>query len=118
MSKVTAEYNIIHPQKKKVFTEMGTDSGVTEVDDKQMLIITLSKHLNKTQFGEAEKFVRAIMSVDGVDAFQALGQYSVQLVLANTFDYDTVIEDIKAVIEKALSSIVIPLKSNAPKLSI
>ncbi len=113
MSKAITSYNIVHPQKKMVIV----DGVETPVDDKQMVVATLCKRLNKTQHGEPQAFIAALMNIDGIDAFQLLGQYTVQIVIANTFDYDLVIEEIKAFLDNALSGIIIPLKPNAPKIS-
>jgi hypothetical protein len=106
MAKQVADFIIIHPNKHKDGTE-----------DKQLLIVTLSKRLDKTQYGDPQAFVSALMAVEGVDALQPVGRYSVQMVLANTFDFDSVIEDIKAVIERAVSAVLLPLRPNAPKIT-
>ena len=112
MSKKIADYNIVFHQKKEI-----PNSGGGTTEDKQLLIATLSKPLNKTQFGDPQAFVSALMAIEGVDAIQPIGRYTVQMVLANTFDFDSVIEDIKGVLERAVSAVLLPLRSNAPKIA-
>jgi len=106
MVKARDDYNIVHPQ-------VGKDGKV----DKQLAIITLGKRLGQTNLGDAKNFMNQCISIDGVDAIQALGLYTIQIVIANTFDYETVLTEVRALLERAISAIIIPLNKHVPKIT-
>jgi hypothetical protein len=106
MSKAVEDFRITFPKKNEDGSE-----------DKQLVVITLAKPLDKTSYGDPRAYLKALSDVDGVDAIQPLGRYTVQLVLANTFDFNSVVADLQAVVEKAVSAIIVPL-ANAKKITV
>jgi len=105
MSNPTVPFKIIHP------------TGKDGKEDRQLAIITLNKRLDKTPFGSAQTVFHKIMQIDGVDSVQALGTYTMQMVLANTFNYDEVYAELAPLLEQLTSSLLVVQKPNA-KLSI
>jgi hypothetical protein len=103
MVKANVDFNIVHPQSSKDGTP-----------DKQLSIITLSKRLGQTNLGDHNAFLRTFMSIEGIDAINPIGVYSIQVIIANTFDYETVLAEIRAVLERATSAVIVA--KNVPRL--
>lgn len=74
-------------------------------NDERLVVFTLSKPLAKTNFGDAQKLLAEIAQIDGIDAFQPIGRYTFQVIIADTFDIGKVVAEINAILERAVSTI-------------
>jgi hypothetical protein len=106
MVKARDDFKITHPQ-------FGKDGQ----PDKQLGIITLGRRLSQTNLGDPQSLIRQFMAIDGIDAIQPIGLYTVQIIIANTFDYEAVLAEVHALLERAVSAIIIPINKNAPKVT-
>lgn len=77
-----------------------------ENENKYRFMLTLGKQLDK-QLGD--KLIAAIGSLGGIDGFQPIGRYTVEIVIARTFNADDVIAELRRRLdEEVLSDIIRP----------
>lgn len=100
MAKPVKSFNILHP--KKEFPD-GQRS-----DDKQIGLLTFNKRLGELNIGNNEgNILKKLGMLDGVDAVSQAGTYTVQIMLAATFDFDEVWNEIKEIADVATAGILI-----------
>lgn len=99
----------ITPREKFVFTFARDEKGE---DMKYRFMLTLSRRLGEKIGDEfiAKRLETALATLDGIDAIHASNsRYSVEIILARTFDADEVIEEIKRrLVNDVLSEIIRP----------
>lgn len=99
----------ITPREKFVFTFARDEKGQ---DMKYRFMLTLSRRLGEKIGDEfiAQRLNAALTTLDGVDAVNVSNsRYSVEIILARTFDPDEIIEEIKKrLTNDILSDIYVP----------
>jgi len=94
---------MIEPKEKYVFTFAQTTDGE---DLKHRFMLTLSKPLSDDKIKAG---MQSILSPqNGIDSYGAGGQFTLEVVIARTFDADEVIEVIKKELDRILSDIIQP----------
>lgn len=77
-----------------------------EKENKYRFMLTVSKFLDKTT---GQKMVELMGTLHGIDGFQPIGRYTVEVVIARTFDAEQVITELlRRLEEEVLSDIIIP----------
>lgn len=93
--------------KSKYHIEFATDNDGEEIKYRFMLVT--SKPVRSKEM--AARLVQLLQhDQDGVDKFEVFGRYTMEVVIARTFDPDEVLEDLKRRLDEILSDIIQPSK--------
>lgn len=87
---------------KYIFTFLKEGEG----ENKYRFMLTLGRFIDKTV---GQKLMDVMGTLDGIDGFQPVGRYTVEVVIARTFNADEVIAELtRRLDEEVLSDIIRP----------